>query len=241
MICCASLAVLLVPSAPSVEKLTSGGRERTYHLYVPRVSAEGEALPLIVLLHGSGRRGDSLLALWESLARRERFAIAAPDSASRTAWVMPDDGPEFLYDVVESVRKSHKVNGRAIYLFGHSAGAVFALYMGLLESQYFAAVAVHAGAFREEQEFVYIERAKRKIPFAVWLGAEDTFFPLAASRRTRDAFLAQGLPFHLTEIPNHTHNAYYSRPSDINGPAWSFLKQHVLESDPHYERYEFSR
>ena len=39
-----------------------------------------------------------------------------------------------------------------MYLFGHSAGAGQALYLSLLESEYFAATAVHAGALRTEDD-----------------------------------------------------------------------------------------
>jgi poly(3-hydroxybutyrate) depolymerase len=221
------------------ETIMSGGRQRTYHLYVPP-GAGAEPLPLVVLLHGSGRRGDSLIDPWKSLAKREKVVLVAPDSLNSAVWMTPDDGPDFVYDVVEAVKKAQRIDPRAVYLFGHSAGAVFGLSLGLLESRYFAAVAVHAGAFRSPGEFVYVAQAKRKIPFAVWVGNEDRFFPLAAVRATRDAFAAEGLPFELTEIRNHDHN-YYVRADEINKQAWAFMKAHVLGTEPEFERYQFGR
>jgi poly(3-hydroxybutyrate) depolymerase len=235
----AAIAISLLAAASPVETITSGGRQRTYHLYVPP-AAGADPLPLVVLLHGSGRHGDSLIDPWKSLAKSEKVVLVAPDSLNPAGWTTPDDGPDFVYDVVEAVKKSRRIDGRAVYLFGHSAGAVFGLSMGLLESRYFAAVAVHAGAFRDRGEFVYVAQAKRKIPFAVWVGTEDRFFPVASVRATRDAFAAEGLPFELTEIRGHDHN-YYARAGDINKQAWAFLKTRVLGTDPEYERYEFSR
>jgi poly(3-hydroxybutyrate) depolymerase len=57
---------------------------------------------------------------------------------------VPADGPAFLYFLIEAVKAKHAVDGRRMYLFGHSAGAEFALTMGLIESEFFAAVAVHS-------------------------------------------------------------------------------------------------
>ncbi len=49
---------------------------------------------------------------------------------------------------LKSLKTKYPINPRRVYLFGHSAGAIFALHMSLMESQYFAAAAVHAGALR---------------------------------------------------------------------------------------------
>ncbi len=137
------------------------------------------------------------------------------------------------------MKKAQKIDARRVYLFGFSAGAVFALDMGLLESRYFAAVALHAGAFREPSEFNMIPNAQRKIPFAVTVGTNDRFFPLAAVRATRDAFVKAGLPFQVTEISGLEHAGYYTFAGDMNKKAWAFLSPIVLQDDPVYERYKF--
>ena len=48
----------------------------------------------------------------------------------------------------KTLKSKYPINPRRVYLFGHSAGASFALHMSLMESQYFAAAAIHAGALR---------------------------------------------------------------------------------------------
>jgi predicted esterase len=197
-------------------------------------------MPLVVLLHGSGRRGDSLVTPWKDLAKKEGVVLAAPDSLDPRGWVLPEDGPQFLFDVAENLRKTQKIDARRMYVFGHSAGAVFALSMGLLESRHFAAVAVHAGAFRTREEFAALDQHpwKRNIPFAVWLGTADQFFPMSAARRTRDAFVEAGLPFQLNEIAWHDHN-YYDSAKGINKEVWAFFRAHGLDADPEYDRYNF--
>ncbi len=61
----------------SKEKIESGGRKRTYYLFAP--SSLKPQAPLVVLFHGSGRDGLSLVEKWKALAAREGFVIAGPD------------------------------------------------------------------------------------------------------------------------------------------------------------------
>jgi poly(3-hydroxybutyrate) depolymerase len=218
------------------ETFGSGGRNRTYYLYVPDSAKAKAPVPLIVLLHGSGRNGKTLTDHWEALAKKEGFIIAAPDALTPEAWRIPEDGPDFLYDLVELLTTQHEaIDRRRVYLFGHSAGAIHSLVMGLLESEYFAAVAVHAGALAQGN-YPAIDSAVRKIPMAIWVGTNDPFFPLAAVRATRDVLNARGFKTELTEIHGHTHN-YYGRASDINRKVWEFLQTSRLDADPKYQRY----
>jgi len=139
----------------------------------------------------------------------------------------PETGRTFCNDVVEDLKSKYSVDPRCIYLFGHSAGAVFALMMAMDESEYFAAVAVHAGAFRTPNDFQTINNAKRKIPLAIWVGTADQFFPLSDVRATRDALRSNGFTIEVTEIPGHTH-WYYDIAASINQQAWEFLKKYEL-------------
>ena len=237
--------LLLLPiSAAAADKATketfsSGGRTRTYYLLVPESAKKAGPPPLIVLLHGSGRDGKSLLDPWTPLAKKEGLVLAAPDALTPQGWRVPDDGPEFLYDLVEMLTTQFKIDKQRVYLFGHSAGAGHALVMALLESEYFAAVAVHAGAL-PESSFPMMERAARKTPIAIWVGTNDAFFPLSVVRATRDALKAQGFRPELTEISGHTH-WYYDTAGDINKKVWAFLRQFDLPNEPKYERYPFFR
>jgi poly(3-hydroxybutyrate) depolymerase len=239
------VATLLISvSAIAADKMTketfgSGGRTRTYYLLVPEAAKKAAPAPLLVLLHGSGRDGRSLLEKWEPLAKKEGIILVGPDSLSRDSWGVPDDGPDFLYDLIEMLKVQLDIDPRRVYLFGHSAGAGHALLMALLESEYLAAVAVHAGAMNQSM-VPAIERATRKTPIGIWVGTNDALFPLKVVRATRDALKAQGFAPELTEISGHTH-WYYDRAPEINRSAWAFLRQHVLAGEPKYERYQWVR
>jgi predicted esterase len=216
------------------DTITSGGRKRSYYLFVPdTVKAPA---PLVVLLHGSGHNGRSLIDKWQDLAEKEGFIIAGPDSEDPSAWVLGKDGPDFLHDLVEALKSKHPINPRRVYLFGHSGGAVFGLVMSTVASEYFAAVAVHAGAFRSKTEIEMISSAKRKIPISIWVGTSDPFFSLREVRATRDAFGAKDIVVQVNEIPGHDHN-YYGIAGRINASAWEFLKQVELSAEPKYSPF----
>lgn len=220
------------------ELITSQNKKRGFYLFVPESVKSGTPAPLIVLLHGSGRNGLTLVDKWKDLATKEGIILAGPDSLDPSVWNSPGDGPDFLRDLVENIKSRYTINPRRVYLFGHSGGAVFALYMSLLESQYFAAAAIHAGALRRRDPAIGV--AKRKSPIAIFVGTRDRFFPLEDVRGTRDELNSQGFAAELTEIPGHDHN-YYGLAPKINQSAWEFLKKHQLNEDPQYEQYNWNK
>jgi len=218
------------------ELITSKGVTRVYYLYVPPSVKASSPAPLVILLHGSGRVGNSLVEKWKDLAKKEGFIIAGPDSSNTQRWRSPDDGPDYLRDLAEELKSKYPINPRRVYLFGHSGGASFALHMSLMESQYFAATAIHAGYLSDTD---LIEMAKRKIPIFIQVGDRDPGLPVATVRETRDALKDGGIPVELTEIPNHDH-WYYDMAPKINRAAWDFMKKYELESDPVYRKFNFN-
>jgi dienelactone hydrolase len=110
--------------------------------------------------------------------------------------------------------------------------------MSLMESQYFAATAIHAGALGSDGMDL-IELAKRKIPISIQVGDSDQFFPLKDVRATRDALKEGGFPVDLIEIPNHDH-WYYDKAAKFNQTAWEFLKKYELDAEPLYQKYNWN-
>lgn len=223
------------------------GRKRTFYLFVPDSIPADSALPLIVLLHGSGQDGPSLANPWRSLASKEGIILVAPDAAHRISWDAQDDHPDFIRELVEAAEEKHAVDTRRVYLFGHSNGGVYALTLALLESQYFAAVAVHAGAFcspdaiyarcsREDTERT-MEHARRKIPLGLWSGSFDSRIPLDQVERSQRELEMHGFPAELHVMGGATHD-YYVHADEVNEAVWNFLRQHQLDSPPQFELYK---
>src|SRR5262245_1868936 len=219
------------------EALESQGKKRTYYLMVPDSAKSTASVPLIVLLHGSGRNGLSLMDKWKEIASREGIIIAGPDSRDSQGWQIPGDGPGFIHDLVEALRAKHSINPRRIYLFGHSAGAVFALNLSMMESEYFAATAVHAGSWRTVREFSAVDYAKRKTPLAIIVGDRDAYFPLQSVKATESALKERGFAIEVKVMKGHDH-WYYDLAPQINRDAWDFLKRHELKEAPRYETYD---
>jgi poly(3-hydroxybutyrate) depolymerase len=120
--------------------------------------------------------GRLLLEHWQGLARKEGIVLARLDARAREGWNLRDDGPHVLHDMVEAIKKAHSIDPRRVYVFGHSVGATHGLHLGILESEYFAAVAAHAGVIFDDM-LPFAERAERKIPMALWIGTADRVVP----------------------------------------------------------------
>ncbi len=145
-----ALLLITAGSAYGQQKITknsftSEGKERSYYLFVPGSVDKSKKMPLIVMLHGSGRNGRVLIEHWQKLAEQEGIILAGPDSRSSILWSIPEDGPQFLYELVEDLKAKYPIDPRRVYLFGHSAGGIFGLLMSVLEPKYFAAAAISAG------------------------------------------------------------------------------------------------
>jgi poly(3-hydroxybutyrate) depolymerase len=215
--------------------LDAGGKKHAYYLFVPD-GLKGPA-PLLVLFHGSGRNGSSIVEPWRELAAREGIALVGPDAVDSSAWRVPLDGPAFVRDLVEELEAKYPIDPKRVYLFGHSGGAVFALNLAMLESAYFAAAAVHAGAFRGTSELAMVEYSRRAIPISILVGDRDPYFSLEATKATNDALKAKGCPVEVTILKNHDHD-YYRVAKSVNELAWEALRKTALAGEAKYESYQ---
>jgi poly(3-hydroxybutyrate) depolymerase len=219
------------------ESIVSGGIKRTYRLFIPDGFGRSGPAPALVMFNGSGSRVEPLFDQWKDVARKEGVMLIGPGAIKAGAWRIPEDSPDFTHDVVEAAKEKFPIDPRRVYLMGHSGGAGHVLMLGLLESEYFAAVAAHAGVLRE-QDAPYLGMARRKIPMAIWIGTSDQLVPLKMARDTLAALTQRGFPARLTEMKGHTHS-YADSGKEVTRAAWEFLKKEGLPGDPHYYLYRF--
>ena len=237
----AALMLIVLPlaaGAASIEERTvvSRGKKRTYAFYVPGGVQPDVRAPLLVVIHGSTGSGKQMMTNWTATADKHGFLVAAPDATDNSRWASPQDGPLFLKDVVDDVSTRHTIDGRRIYLFGHSAGANFALQMAILESEFFAAAAIHAGAVSSDY-FSIFDHATRKIPLAIFIGDQDQFYPIEVVRAVNAALEKRGFPVVYKEMKDHDH-AYKAVAPQINEEMWKFFTDHPLSQDPRYTQYK---
>ena len=210
----------------SQESFEFAGLKRNYTLLAPSSAAAAPA-PLLVLLHGSYGSGAAMVSWWTSMAEQDGIVLVGPQAREREAWQLRADSPQFIRALIDTVAAKHPVDRTRIYLFGSSGGAVYALTLSMLESQLFAATAIHAGAWRTPNEFRAVPYAKRKIPIAMFIGDKDEYFPLFAVRKTQSALEQAGHPVSVTVIPGHNH-PYADVALEVNRSAWEFMKAHRL-------------
>jgi poly(3-hydroxybutyrate) depolymerase len=211
----------------SADSFEFAGIKRSYSLFVPTSATAAAPAPLIVLLHGSYSNAAAIVSWWTSIAEQEGIVLVAPDAREREAWQLRADGPQFIRALIDEAAAKQPIDRGRIYLFGSSGGAVYSLTLSMIESQLFAATAVHAGAWRAPKEFRAVPYAKRKIPIAIFIGDKDEYFPLFAVRKTQSALEKAGHPVKLTVMPGHRH-AYADVALEVNRNAWQFMKANRL-------------
>lgn len=239
----AGLALLsaLAASAEAVtvsrDQLRFGDRDRTYYLYRPE--GDAGARPAVVLLHGSGGNGLLMVERWKEVAAREQIVLIAPDALhAQVGWSLRDDGPDFIHGVIRAVAATYPIDMRRLYVFGQSGGAVYALNLAMLESEYFAAAAFHAGGWRKPAEYAFAGYAERKIPIAAYVGDKDEYFPVASVEDTQRILMRHGIPAELHLLPGRAH-AYSDVPPDFQDTVWNFLNGNALSGLPKYTPYRF--
>lgn len=222
----ASLASASEKSPIREEQFLSKGKKRVYYFFAPEGANASTPLPLVIPLLGKGRDAKKAIERWKELALRENFVVASPMALSRSGWGGADDGPEFFRGFVESIKAKCAINTQRIYLFGHKESASMAIALGLIESEYYAAVASNFGSL-DTFSYRLIDAARRKIPVAMMIGRDDPFFPLETIKAARDALNARSFPVEIILIPGHDND--YNRGFDlVNRTAWEFLKAHEL-------------
>jgi polyhydroxybutyrate depolymerase len=130
--------------------LTSGGRERTYHLHVPGSLDRALPAPLVLVFHGAGGNGTSDLGAYRGLADRERFLLVGPDGLNKR-WNAGNrdeieatdrvDDVAFVRDMVKAIGGEFKVDASRVYAVGFSNGAALCHRLAAEAPDVFAAVA----------------------------------------------------------------------------------------------------
>jgi len=142
-----------LPHASGVQErqINSGGRERSYRLFVPATYDGHTPLPLVLQLHGSGgtAAGQERTSGFEGIAAREGFAVASLQ-AERGAWNVPihDDRPDdvsYVGHVIDDIASNLCTDASRVYATGMSGGARMSSLLACKLNARIAAIAPVSG------------------------------------------------------------------------------------------------
>ena len=220
----ASLALLTLAPAASAVTLRTVPCEGGSYTYLLETPAGHRPKPAILLLHGAGGHAHDLLIPWQSFAETHDVVLIAPELTNKRSF--EPIAPAVFRCVVEDAGRVVPIDPKRIFIVGNSMGGYLAYDAAMFQSEYFAAVAVHAAAIDPEFESI-LAKAKRKTPIAIFIGDRDPLVPLEPVRRTRDLLRGAGFPIEYEEIEGHDH--HYEQVADrLNREAWKFFEAHPL-------------
>ncbi|WP_026285631.1 extracellular catalytic domain type 1 short-chain-length polyhydroxyalkanoate depolymerase [Vreelandella zhanjiangensis] len=146
------------PGAFTAGSFSNRAGARDYKIFLPS-SYHGQAMPLVVMLHGCTQNPDDFAVgtHMNQLAEEQAFCVlypAQPISANSSRcwnWFKASDQqrdggePEILAGMTREILDTHKLDATRVYVAGLSAGGAMATTLAMTYPELFAAVGVHSG------------------------------------------------------------------------------------------------
>ncbi len=204
-----SLAIIIVfgmnTMAQQTHQTFKTCNELSYLLSLPDgYSADGEASPLLLFLHGAGERGNDLekVKAWgppKLIAEGKKlpFIVVSPQCSARQHWDV-----YILKQLLDDLIKTYNVDKNRIYLTGLSMGGFGSWALATAFPEYFAAIVPICGGGDPQSAY----RIK-DIPCQVFHGKKDMAVPEQRSAEMVDALKKLGADVKYTVLPEGDHPA----------------------------------
>ncbi|MBL8179666.1 MAG: prolyl oligopeptidase family serine peptidase [Bryobacterales bacterium] len=179
------------------------GTLQPYRVFVPESYEEKKATPLVIALHGMGGNESSFFTGYDGVllreAARKGFLVAAPKGRAPTSMYRGTAEKDVL-DVLVEVRRDYNVDGKRIYLMGHSMGGFGTWSIAMNHPELFAALGPIAGGGNAGG----MEKIKH-IPQFVVHGDNDPTVNVEQSRAMVEAGRKAGAAMKYVEVKGGGH------------------------------------
>jgi polyhydroxybutyrate depolymerase len=223
-----------------------GKMKRSYYIRYPQTLESQERFPLLIVLHGGGRRNGNETAKitgFDKLTDEEKFIAVFPNGfdgkwhdgrlpkRKQDRYIKKQNNDiEFIKSLVDYLIKYEQVDEKRVYLSGLSNGGMMTMRMACEASEKFAAVAPVIANMPE----VIVENCKPNQPvsFLLMNGTEDPMVPwkggqVKAFFKERGAVLSSEETFRFWHEHNQCEKKAYSSLSlpNINTKDKSVVKE----------------
>ena len=205
-------------------------RDRDYSVFIPDSFTGQSAVPMVMVLHGCQQTNENMIreTAFTELAERDGFIVVFPFITSFDGLRNPNcwgfwldqhihEGggeAEDLHQIALAVEQRFRIDPQRRYVTGLSSGAAMAVVLGVVQSEYFAAVGSvegltygetasavarscqFPGTFRTVSQTVAAIRAeqptedeRRQVPVMAIHSLNDCTVNIEAARRLRDSWL----------------------------------------------------
>lgn len=252
------------PSSPGNfldSSYTNAAGTRRYMLYVP-TGFRGQAVPLVVMLHGGTQDGGDFAVgtRMNKLAERDTFLVAYPEQASSANpmgywnWFRPGDQiegagePSLIAGITRQIMSSYEVDLSRVSVAGFSAGGAMAAVMATTYRHLYTAVAVHSGlpsgaAHDVASAFTAMSqgpasstwRAGRAVPLIVFHGDRDSIVArINAECLVNDALKSAGPGVEKSTVRGGVQGGHaYTRTIYENSNQETLIEQWIVHGAGH--------
>jgi predicted peptidase len=220
----------------AAKTLEAQGKVWRYSVYLPPGHRPGQALPVILALHGAGSRGadgleprkQSVVKVAQQHPERYPAVLVLPQCPRGRTW--SGEVADFALAALERTLEEYGGDRSRLYLVGQSLGARGAVHLAARYPDKFAALVAVAGRHPGREESA---RRLKALPLWVWHGDADPDVPVDESRALVESLKAEGSQVvRYTELPGRGHDIFEDVYFNESVSRWLFEQKRAPIPSP---------